>query len=320
MTTFIRERLVWATPAAAFSALTRLAASRYHGHPLLDRPIWAMRSMLAPMIIRGGATGDRSRPAAKVGESIDHWRVAAADPGRAYALACELRGLGEARIAWEIEPRPANRCLIRQKASLAAAHALGGLYWTLSSPPHAMVFARLLNGIAIEAERDGSRPPSQRPRSGLRLVRRAITVPRQIEETFEFFADARNLEAITPPWLNFEITTPTPITMQEGATIDYRIRLHGIPVRWHTRIDAWEPCTRFVDRQVRGPYRWWHHEHRFERVDGGTRVIDEVEYASPLRWISEPLIVRRDVERIFDYRSERLVDLLAAGGRIATPI
>ena len=102
-----------------------------------------------------------------------------------------------------------------------------------------MVFARLLRGIALHAER--GRAPAGRPTRGLRLVRRAIDVPRELDDTFAFFADARNLEAITPPWLHFEILTPTPIAMRRDARIAYRIRLHGLPVRWRTNIDAWEP-------------------------------------------------------------------------------
>lgn len=304
-----RERLVWSPPSAVFSNLARIGRNGYYA----DRLLWGVRSLLAPALVRGGAPGDASVAAScRVGDAVDHWTVAAFDPDRLFALACSMRGLGEARIAWTIEPRPAGRCLLTQVASLEPRHWLGSAYWAAALPPHLIVFDRLLRGIALESERSGTLPPAQRPTVGLRIVRRSIVVPRTLDEAFAFFADAGNLEAITPEWLHFTITTPTPIAMREGALIDYRIRLHGIPVRWHTRIDAWEPSVRFVDRQLRGPYRWWHHEHRFEPADGGTRVIDEVEYASPLRWISDPLIVRRDVERIFDFRSARLGELLGA--------
>src|SRR5918997_5030628 len=83
-------------------------------------------------------------------------------------------------------------------------------------------------------------------------------------EVFEFFADALNLEAITPAWLSFRVITPGPIEMRPGALIEYRLRLHGVPVRWLTRIEVWEPGRRFVDVQVRGPYRLWHHTPGFE--------------------------------------------------------
>jgi ligand-binding SRPBCC domain-containing protein len=130
-------------------------------------------------------------------------------------------------------------------------------------------------------------------------------------ETFAFFSDAGNLERLTPPWLNFRILTPRPIAMGVGTLIDYRIVLYGVPIPWQTRIDVWEPGVRFVDRQLSGPYLWWHHEHRFDAVEGGTRVTDRVEYVPRLRWVSSPF-VRRDVERIFAYRQEILPSLLTA--------
>jgi ligand-binding SRPBCC domain-containing protein len=139
--------------------------------------------------------------------------------------------------------------------------------------------------------------------SAPRLLERRQWFPRPLEEVFEFFADAGNLAAITPPWLQFRILTPLPIRMHAGALIDYRIRLWGVPVRWRTEITRWEPPGCFVDRQIRGPYKTWIHLHRFTAQDGGTLMIDEVRYAAPLGLISEPLFVRPQVERIFDYRS-----------------
>lgn len=138
-------------------------------------------------------------------------------------------------------------------------------------------------------------------------------MPLGLDETFAFFSDAGNLERLTPPWLNFKILTPRPIAMREGTLIDYRIVLYGIPIPWRTRIDVWEPGVRFVDRQLSGPYLWWHHEHRFDAVEGGTRVTDHVEYLPRMRWVSRGL-VRRDVERIFGYRQEILPALLTAEG------
>jgi ligand-binding SRPBCC domain-containing protein len=155
------------------------------------------------------------------------------------------------------------------------------------------------------------RAKSSRPDRYVKHLRRETVVPLGLNETFAFFSDAGNLERLTPPWLNFKILTPRPIAMQEGTLIDYRIVLYGVPIPWQTRIDVWEPGVRFVDRQLSGPYLWWHHEHRFEAVDGGTRVIDQVEYLPRMRWVSSAL-VRRDVERIFAYRQEALPALLGA--------
>lgn len=153
---------------------------------------------------------------------------------------------------------------------------------------------------------DGPVTRPMRPRRGLSSIRRETTVPTSPEETFAFFSDARNLEVLTPDWVSFSMLTPAPIDMRRGTLIDYRIRIHGIPILWRTEITGWDPPHRFIDLQLRGPYRWWHHEHRFERCGEGTRIIDEVEFRAPFHWISHPLFVRRDVERIFDYRARAL--------------
>ncbi len=141
---------------------------------------------------------------------------------------------------------------------------------------------------------------------GARVLETSLWLPRPLEEVFDFFADARNLQELTPPWLRFEIRTEGPIEMRPGALIDYRIRLHGVPLGWRTEIGAWEPPTRFVDQQLRGPYRLWHHEHRFEPDGDGTRVIDRVTYAAPGGALADRLLVRRDLERIFRHRHEQL--------------
>jgi ligand-binding SRPBCC domain-containing protein len=151
-----------------------------------------------------------------------------------------------------------------------------------------------------------------RPATGVATLHVETVVPVPLETAFAFFSNAANLERLTPPWLNFQILTPPPIAMHAGAIIDYRIYLYGLPVPWRTRIDAWEPGVMFVDRQISGPYRWWHHQHSFEAVEGGTRVIDHVEYVPRARWLSS-WMVRRDVQRIFNYRQQVLATLLSEG-------
>ena len=148
----------------------------------------------------------------------------------------------------------------------------------------------------------------ERPARGVQTLHTETIVPASLDRTFAFFSDARNLEHLTPPWVRFRITTPLPIAMAAGTLIDYQIELYGVAIPWRTRIDEWEAGVRFVDRQIAGPYRWWRHEHRFEAVDGGTRVIDHVEYAPRAAWLSLWL-VRRDVQRIFAFRQRRLVSL-----------
>lgn len=137
------------------------------------------------------------------------------------------------------------------------------------------------------------------------------------EEVFGFFGDARNLEAITPPFLRFRVITPEPIEMRVGTIIQYRLRLHGAPISWLTSIQAWDPPHRFVDVQVRGPYALWHHTHEFEPApDGGTVMRDTVRWAigfGPLGELARRALVTRDVERIFDHRAAVIPELLATG-------
>jgi hypothetical protein len=137
-----------------------------------------------------------------------------------------------------------------------------------------------------------------------------LPIPR--DELFSFFADAANLEALTPPWLKFSIITPVPIAMRPGALIDYRLRMRGVPLRWRTEITAWEPPVRFVDEQIRGPFRRWIHEHRFEPRDGGTLAVDRLRYAVPGGALINWLIVRHDVARIFAFRTAKLRERFAA--------
>jgi ligand-binding SRPBCC domain-containing protein len=136
------------------------------------------------------------------------------------------------------------------------------------------------------------------------------------DRAFDFYADTHNLEPMTPPWLHFELTTPESVTMQPGALLDYRLKLHGVPVRWRTRIETWEPGVGFLDTQVKGPYSLWEHTHLFEQDGEGATVIhDRIRYAiplGPLGTIAHRLFVRRDLERIFDYRREAFERLTIA--------
>ena len=141
-----------------------------------------------------------------------------------------------------------------------------------------------------------------------------LWLPRACPEVFSFFSEAGNLDAITPPWLSFRTITPAPIEMHVGTLIDYRLCLRGLPLRWRTEITAWDPPHRFLDEQIRGPYRMWIHEHTFEPRDGGTLVRDHVRYSVPFDFLVHRWFVRPDIERIFQYRSDRLRERFGSDG------
>lgn len=136
-----------------------------------------------------------------------------------------------------------------------------------------------------------------------------VYLPRSIDEVFAFFADAGNLAIITPPWLKFQLLTPGTVKMQPGTLIDYRIRVHGFPIRWRTEITEWEPPHRFVDIQLRGPYSLWNHTHTFEERSGGTLCSDYVRYRPRGGTFIHWLFVERDVKQVFQYRQRRLKEL-----------
>ena len=132
-------------------------------------------------------------------------------------------------------------------------------------------------------------------------------VPKPLEEVFSFFSRAENLQRLTPPWLHFRILSVDPQPVRKGTLIRYSLRWRIFPVRWLTEILEWDPPDRFVDVQLKGPYKLWHHQHRFIAEAGGTRIIDEVQYALPfgvVGRIAHALKVKQDVATIFAYRED----------------
>ncbi len=149
-------------------------------------------------------------------------------------------------------------------------------------------------------------------------LQREQWVPSSLEDVFLFFSDAQNLETLTPDWMSFQILTPPPIKMAVGITIDYRLRWHGIPLRWRTEITHWEPPHQFEDLQIKGPYKLWHHTHGFQSIAGGTRITDVVRYSLPFGLLGRSihaLTVRGNVEEIFSYRDEKVRAIFGGSGK-----
>ncbi len=146
----------------------------------------------------------------------------------------------------------------------------------------------------------------------MRKFENSLWIPKTVEEVFPFFADAKNLEAITPPWLNFRILSQSTAEIGEGTVFNYKLKIKGIPVRWTSRIEEWSPNARFVDRQLRGPYKHWHHTHLFQSENSGTRMTDIVLYELPLGWLGNVALgayVDSDVRKIFGYREQVIRDV-----------
>jgi len=136
-----------------------------------------------------------------------------------------------------------------------------------------------------------------------------LVIDKPIYEVFEFFCKAENLQKLTPPTLNFKILTELPIEMKKGSRIDNRIKLYGVPVKWKTEITKWDPPFEFEDTQLKGPYKLWKHRHIFKDLGDKTEMTDIVEYnpkGFPFNTILDKLIVKKEIEKIFNYRTEKI--------------
>ncbi len=148
---------------------------------------------------------------------------------------------------------------------------------------------------------------------GAHILEREQRIALPVEQTFAFFSRAENLEGITPAWLRFHLITPTPIEMSRGTIIEYSLRLKGFPIYWRTLIAEWDPPHRFIDVQQKGPFKLWRHEHIFEEIEGGTMMRDRVQYIVPFSVAGEAarrLFVARQLNQIWDYRQQRLDDIV----------
>lgn len=288
-------------PEQAFEPIGRLGGETgwYFANSL-----WRLRGSID--LLAGGVglrRGRRGSSELVPGATVDFWRVEAVEPGKRLTIRAEMKLPGEAWLEFEVAG-DGSGSTICQTATFDARGLAGAAYWYALYPFHRYVFRGMARALADAAEaRD----------AGVQCLEREQLVPRPLDEVFAFFADAANLEAITPPELRFHLLTPHPIKMQPGATIDYALRLRGLPIRWPSEIVTWEPGRRFVDIQRRGPYALWEHTHEFSPVDGGTLVKDHVRYRLPLGSLGAlaHALVRRDLERIFDHRQTAIGRLLA---------
>ncbi len=146
------------------------------------------------------------------------------------------------------------------------------------------------------------------------VLARQQYLDRPLAQVFGFFSEARNLERLTPPWLSFKVLDQDPPELGEGTLIRYRLSVHGVPLRWVSRIESWEPNVRFVDRQLSGPYALWHHTHEFAALDDGTLISDTVRYSlgfGILGELARAVQVQRDLDNIFDYRRTAVLEALS---------
>jgi len=171
-----------------------------------------------------------------------------------------------------------------------------------------------LGGSSIRRSPDtGDMNTDRTETRGAHILEREQRIALPVEQTFAFFSRAENLERITPAWLRFHLITPTPIEMSRGTIIEYSLRLKGFPIYWRTLIAEWDPPHRFIDVQQKGPFKLWRHEHVFEEAEGGTLMRDRVQYIVPFSVAGEAarrLFVARQLNQIWDYRQERLDDIV----------
>ena len=148
----------------------------------------------------------------------------------------------------------------------------------------------------------------------IKIYKKSVTqfIDKPLDVVFSFFAKPENLRRITPSTLDFQILTPTPISMVEGTVIDYNIKVMGIRVHWRTLITSYNPPTQFVDEQTKGPYLLWIHTHTFKIKDEGVEIHDCIEYSIPLGLLGRFvhfLWIKRKLDQIFDFRRRKIEEI-----------
>jgi hypothetical protein len=231
-------------------------------------------------------------------------RPVLAPPAPAAALRALLGGAADVLLASQ-----------RAVPARALALGFGFRYGSLADALEQIYGARRLVQIA-PVRREFGTPVAQHE------LRTESVLPAPLERVFAFFSAPANLGAITPPAMGFQHLGDDAVELREGVELDHTVRVGPLRLLWRSRIDAWEPGRRFVDTQLRGPYRLWWHEHVFERAGAATRMVDRVRYSLPMAWIAplvHALFVRRQLQAIFAYRAHavalRFGDELGHGER-----
>ncbi len=154
------------------------------------------------------------------------------------------------------------------------------------------------------------------------VLEREQWVPQPLDTVFEFFENPDNLVRITPSWLDFKIVAMEPNVIRAGTRIEYRLKWYGFPYRWVTLIESWSEGESFVDTQINGPYILWHHTHTFKEVAGGVLLTDRVRYRlpfGPIGRLMHVLIVKRQLQEVFDYRLKKVAEFFSGGTYFRTP-
>jgi uncharacterized protein (TIGR01777 family) len=145
-----------------------------------------------------------------------------------------------------------------------------------------------------------------------RMYKNIQWVNKKREPVFQFFSSEKNLELLTPKFLNFHVVKKSTVEMNEGTLIEYRLKIHGIPTKWVSKITLWNPGHKFKDFQVTGPYSKWDHTHGFYDLAGGTLLTDQVIYRLPLASFGGNIghsLVFNDIKKIFSYRRHKILEL-----------
>ena len=136
-----------------------------------------------------------------------------------------------------------------------------------------------------------------------------LTLNENIEKVFKFFETPKNLNLITPSWLNFNIIKSVASKTYKDQEIEYKLTLHKITFKWKSRIIDYKKNISFCDKQIKGPYLFWEHSHLFSKLEENTLMEDVVKYKVVFGSLANKLFVKRNLRRIFEYRQRKIQEI-----------